>query len=116
MATMTDWTADDLLTGKPVSDEESMRLSREAMDDPESVTLVVKGKNGHTLQWAVNSHERTRLVLGQRYDQEEPPEEAYYTLAHELPWAPRWKRYTWTVETHFSYRPEDFMVCPGPIP
>lgn len=110
---MPDWTATDILTGalptKPyVPTEESMRRMREAMADPETVSLVVMGKNGQKVEHRINSHPRTVLELSQDWEQEDRPEERWYSDRSEM-WAPRWKRTTWSVTQHIHYRPDDFQ-------
>jgi hypothetical protein len=84
-----------------VSDE----LTREALDDAESVTLTVIGRNGHKFEYRINSHERTSLELAMGHDQERMPE----LSAHERIWAPSWRSATFTVTSRFSYRAEDFL-------
>lgn len=105
---MAAWTADDILGGAKVSDEEHARRWNEAMADPETVSLVVVGRNGQKVEWRIKSHERTHLSIAQGFEQEKPPEHRY-EFPHEL-WAPRWKRFTWEIEQRFDFRPEDFMV------
>lgn len=108
---VTPWTASEILAGaapETVPDEEVSRRCREAMGDPETVSLVVIGRNGQKVEIRISSHERTLLELTEVYDQEERPEERWFHSRSEV-WAPRWKSFTWTVTQHFYHRAEDLV-------
>lgn len=106
---MTDWTTDDILAGRtPAGGTRSAEVRQEVaevMGNAESVSLVVVGRNGQTVTYRINGHERTALSVASDFSAEEPPE---WVLAGEL-WAPRWSKTTWTVRGDFSYRAEDFQ-------
>jgi hypothetical protein len=104
---VTDWTADDILAGKPQLTTEQ---AREVMDNPEQVTLVIKGRNGHRIEWRVPAGERGLLSVTQGYERDDPFVDQPFRreFPHEIH-PPEWQRYTWTVTRHLSYRAEDFL-------
>lgn len=105
---MTDWTADDILTGaSAVPSLSDMAARKQAMREPASVSLVVVGKNGHTVTHRVLDHEGTALSVTTKVEQEVSRPQ---TILGAPVWGPpRWKLFTWEVRQDISYRAEDFL-------
>lgn len=80
---------------------------REAMADPEKITVVVHGRNGHRVEINIPRHERSDLTFEMSSEQDVPE---YDPWLGRLAGPPAWLRHTFTVETRPHYSADDLAA------